>query len=183
MDPDNGIASKNKPTITHPIQSTLTNEEEPQRKNNTAHNLIKEYSCLNISRLYCFHSSANVSTLYTLTFIVVPKQKEVTIYHLWYLDDVSLTGDWSRTSKGEQFLLGRDGNMHVRWNVTLLAELNGRTSMYGTVKVHVLLSLVPRLFCVGREKRAWYTQSAHAPNIQQLFIQTWRKILIITVIT
>ena len=46
-----------------------------------------------------------------------------------------------------------------------------------------LVSLVPRLFCVGGEKRAWYTLSAHMPNIQQLFIQMWHKILIITVVT
>ena len=58
--------------------------------------------------------------------------------------------------------------------------------IFGLLVVSHYLSLVPRLFCVGREKRAWYTLSAHAPNIQQLFIQTWRawrKILIITVIT
>ena len=55
-----------------------------------------------------------------------------------------------------------------------------------TLRRQTTTSLVPRLFCAGGEKRAWDTPSVHAPNIQQLFIQTWHawhKILIITVVT
>ena len=50
--------------------------------------------------------------------------------------------------KDEQFRLGSDGNMHVRWNVTLLTELNRRAYMYGTVKVHVLLRHFYKIFLV-----------------------------------
>ena len=49
-----------------------------------------------------------------------------------------------------------------------LFEMGGSTVKYG-ICAHSVVSLVPRLSCVGGEKRAWYTLFVHAQFSQDFW--------------
>ena len=80
---------------------------------------------------------ANVPTLYTLQPSLYCSRRKRLPPMPATIDDVSLTGDWARSLKGEPFLLGTADNIHVlaiESNVEILAEAD-EFFLDGTFKI------------------------------------------------